>query len=105
MTEHAQAKHPSIETLVAVFVALLALLGATVAVAEVDLGGPWNFAAAFAIASVKAALIIWFFMNIRYSTPLSRLVAFAGLFWLAIMFALTFADYLTRGWLKVTATW
>jgi hypothetical protein len=36
---------------------------------------------------------------------LSRLVAFAGLFWLAILFALTFADYLTRGWLAVTATW
>ncbi len=105
MTEHAQVTHPSIETLVAVFVALMALLGATVAVAEVDLGGSWNFVAATSIAAIKATLIILFFMNIRYSTPLARLVAFSGFFWLLVMFALTFADYWTRGWLAVTESW
>ncbi|HEV7223042.1 MAG TPA: cytochrome C oxidase subunit IV family protein [Pirellulales bacterium] len=105
MTQAHHARHPSVGALIAVFFALMALLAATVAVSEIDLGGPWNFAAAAAIATFKASLIIWFFMNLRYSTPLSRLTAFAALFWLAIMFVLTFADYLTRGWLEVTATW
>ncbi len=101
MKPHAHVPHASVETLIAVFVALMALLGATVAVAEVDLGGPWNFVVATVIASVKAVLILLFFMNVRYSTPLARLVAFAGFFWLAIMFVLSFADYWTRGWLAV----
>ena len=105
MSEHSAARHPSVETLIAVFVALMALLGATVAVAEVDLGGPWNFAAATAIAATKAVLIVLFFMNIRYSGALARLVAAVGFFWLAILFALTFADYLSRGWLHVLPSW
>lgn len=105
MSEHSSVQHASVETLIAVFVALMALLGATVAVAEVDLGGPWNFAAGAAIAAVKATLIVLFFMNIRYSGPLSRLTATAGLFWLAILFVLTFADYLTRGWLHAAPAW
>jgi cytochrome c oxidase subunit 4 len=105
MSEHSAAKHPSVETLIAVFVALMALLGATVAVAEIDLGGPWNFAAATAIAATKAVLIVLFFMNIRYSGALARLVAAAGFFWLVILFALTFADYWTRGGLPVTQSW
>lgn len=45
---------------------------------------------------MKAALILLFFMHIRYSTPLIWLVAGAGFLWLAILFGLTFADYLTR---------
>jgi len=105
MSEHSAARHPSVETLIAVFVALMALLGATVAVAEVDLGGPWNFAAATAIAATKAFLIVLFFMNIRYSGALARLVAAVGFFWLAILFALTFADYLSRGWLHILPSW
>lgn len=100
MSEQARPSHPSVETLVAVFVALMALLGATVAVAEVDLG-PWNFVVATAIATTKATLIVLFFMNVRYSTPLARMIAFGGFFWLVIMFVLTFSDYWTRGWLSV----
>jgi hypothetical protein len=33
---------------------------------------------------------------VRYSQPLTWLVAGAGFFWLAILFALTMNDYLTR---------
>jgi cytochrome c oxidase subunit 4 len=52
-----------------------------------------------AIATVKALLIVLYFMHVRHSPPLTRLVVAAGIVWLAIMFALTFADYSTRGWL------
>ena len=83
---------------VAIWGLLMVLLCVTVAVNEVDLG-QWNFFIAFAIAMVKAVLIVLFFMHVRHSPGLTRVVACAGFFWLAIMLALTFADYLTRGWL------
>jgi cytochrome c oxidase subunit 4 len=97
---HDAQAHPSVPSLVANFVALMLLLVATVKIAEVDLGRG-NFIAATLIAATKMTLIMLFFMNLRYSKPLSRLVACAGFFWLAILFALTFADYITRGWLTL----
>jgi cytochrome c oxidase subunit 4 len=96
-THHAPP-HPSVGALVANFVALMLLLAATVAIAEINLGRG-NFIAATAIAATKMTLIMLIFMNLRYSKPLTRLVACAGFFWLAIMFALSFSDYLSRGWL------
>lgn len=95
---HHLPPHPSVGALVANFVALMLLLAATVAIAEVNLGRG-NFIAATLIAATKMTLIMLIFMNLRYSKPLTRLVACAGFFWLAIMFALSFSDYLSRGWL------
>jgi hypothetical protein len=40
-------------------------------------------------------------MGLRYNTPLTKVVAVAGLFWLMIMFGLSMSDYLTRGWMGV----
>jgi cytochrome c oxidase subunit 4 len=101
-THHGHASHlpahPSVTALVANFVALMILLGATIAIAEIDLGRG-NFIASTAIAATKMTLIMVIFMNLRYSKPLSRLVACAGFFWLAIMFALSLSDYGSRGWL------
>jgi cytochrome c oxidase subunit 4 len=81
----------------AVFVALLLLLALTVEVARHDLGR-WNFVAAMAIASTKAILIILYFMHVRHSVQLTKLVVCAGFVWLAILFTFSLADYWTRGW-------
>jgi cytochrome c oxidase subunit 4 len=97
--DHAgDAHHPSPRLYVVIWGLLMALLFLTLAVGEVPLG-PWNFLVAFAIAMTKAVLIVLFFMHVRYSPGLTKVVACAGFFWLAIMLGLTFADYLTRGWL------
>ncbi len=48
------------------------------------------------IAVTKALLVGLIFMRIVRTGPLVWLAALAGLFWLAIMFALTFADVLER---------
>lgn len=90
-----EPKHPGILVFVAVYVALLVLLGATYAIAEVDLGD-WNFVAAAAIAVCKALLVILFFMEVWYSPRLIWLSATAGFFWLGVMIYLTLADYLNR---------
>lgn len=81
-----------------VFAALLLLVALTVEAARHDLGR-WNFAVAASIAAVKAFLIALYFMHVRGSTPLIKLVVAAGLLWLSILFSLSLADYWTRGWL------
>src|SRR6185312_2463796 len=42
-----------------------------------------------AIAGIKVALVVLFFMEVRNSSPLIRLASLAGLFWLILMFSLT----------------
>jgi cytochrome c oxidase subunit 4 len=81
-----------------VYIALLLLVALTVEAARHDLGR-WNFAVAVSIAAVKAFLIALYFMHVRESTPLIKLVAAAGLLWLSILFSLSLADYWTRAWL------
>jgi cytochrome c oxidase subunit 4 len=78
-----------------VFACLALLLVVTVLVAGVDLGA-LNTPIALAIGFAKAALIVLFFMHIRYAPPLVRVFAAGGLLWLAIMFMFTFSDVLTR---------
>lgn len=78
--------------------ALMVLLVLTVAVSYLPLG-PFSVAVALSIAFAKAALIVLFFMHVRYSSNLTKLFAAAGFFWLLILFLLTFSDYITRTWL------
>ena len=80
----------------AVFAALLTLTAATVWVASFDLG-VYNDVAAMGIAAIKATLVALIFMNVRFSTKMTKLTVIAGLMWLLIFFLLTFADYGTRG--------
>jgi cytochrome c oxidase subunit 4 len=81
----------------AIFGILMACTLATVVIAFVDLG-PMNIVAALAIASFKATLVVLFFMHVKYSTRLTWAVVVGSVFWLAILLALTFGDYLTRPW-------
>jgi cytochrome c oxidase subunit IV len=87
-----------------VFLTLLGLTVVTVAVSRVDLG-PLNLLAAMTIAVLKAALVAWYFMHLRQATPLARLVAAAGVFWFAILLALTWSDYGSRAWLPEGLWW
>ena len=80
-----------------IFAILLFCTYLTVQIAFLDLGAI-NTVAALAIATFKAVLVILFFMHVRYSTPLTRAVVIGGVFWLAILLALTLGDYLTRPW-------
>src|SRR5262245_1738497 len=83
------------KTYVLVWVCLLCLLGLLVAVAYVHLGW-FNVAAAVTIAVIKAAIIILYFMHVRYSAKVVWIFVAAGFFWLGIIFVGTLTDYLTR---------
>jgi cytochrome c oxidase subunit 4 len=79
----------------AVLAVLLAGTYITVQAAKVDLGR-WNIVLALSIAVTKMTLVLLFFMHGKYSARRTKLVIVSGFFWLAIMLALTLADYTTR---------
>jgi cytochrome c oxidase subunit 4 len=81
----------------AVFGALAAGTLLTWWVSTIDLG--WmNTPIALLIATMKALLVILFFMHVIHSTRLTWVVVIASFLWLGVLFVLTFADYLTRIW-------
>jgi cytochrome c oxidase subunit 4 len=80
-----------------IFGALMVLTAITVGVAFVNLGS-LNFPVAIGIAITKATLVVLFFMHVKYSSRLTKLVVGLALFFLLVMFGLTLTDYLSRGW-------
>ena len=83
-----------------IFASLLGLLLLTVGAAYVDLGR-FNHLTAMAIATLKAVLILLYFMHVKFSSKLTWIFSGAAFFWLFIFFALGFNDYLTRDWLPI----
>lgn len=93
-----------VKVYLAVFGALMVLTAATVVAAYFDLGA-MNNVVMLGIAVFKAALVVLFFMHVRYSTRLIPLVVVGGVFFLVILFGITMADYVSRGWLGVGSPW
>jgi cytochrome c oxidase subunit 4 len=96
MQEHTD----SLKLYTLVFVALLILTVATTLVATVDLEA-LNVVVALLIATVKMLLVALFFMHLRHSTILTKVVVGGGMLWLAILLMLSLSDFVTRGWLPV----
>ncbi len=78
-----------------IFLALMVGTFLTVFAAGRDFGR-MNIVIALGIATIKATLVILFFMHGKYSSRRTKLVIVSGFFWLAIMLGLTIADYSTR---------
>ena len=93
-----------LKTYVFVFASLIGLTLLTTGVAFIDLGA-LNTVAALAIAFCKMLLVIFFFMHLRDSGGLVRVVLLAGFFWLALQIALTMSDYRTRTWTPAPDAW
>jgi len=86
---------------VTIFMVLLAGTALTVLAAFQDFPWYFNTIVAMTIAVTKATFVVLYFMHVRYSARLIWVIMASALFWLVIMFALTFSDYWTRGWLPV----
>ena len=93
-----------LKTYVTVFVILIGLTLLTTGVAFIDLG-PFNTVVALVIAFCKMLLVMFFFMHLRQSGGLIRIVLLAGFFWLALLIGLTTADYRTRSWTPAPDAW
>ncbi len=89
---------------VAVFVALIIFTALTTGIAYIDLG-KWNTVVALVIAVCKMVLVVLFFMHVKYSKGLTRIVILGAFFWLGIMITLTCSDELTRHWEIVPQGW
>jgi cytochrome c oxidase subunit IV len=89
----------SIRIYFVIFLALILGTALTVVAGLQDFPGPLNVIIALTIACIKATLVVLYFMHLRYSNRLTWVIFIAALFWLAILFALTFSDYWTRHWL------
>lgn len=78
-----------------IFGALIALTIITVAVTKVDFGA-FNAVVAFGIASVKAALVLGYFMHLKYDNMMNRVIIASGVFFLIVLWFFSVLDIGTR---------
>ena len=80
---------------ITIFLALMVGTALTVVAAFFNLG-TFNFPVAMLIAVVKASLVVWFFMHVKYQSHLTKLAIATGLFFLAILLGETMVDYASK---------
>jgi len=81
---------------VGIFSTLVALTVLTVAISYVHLG-PLNLAVAIIIASIKASLVVMFFMHLKYDNKFNGLIFVCSLMFIGVFFAYTMNDTEHRG--------
>jgi len=81
-----------------VFGILMVLTLVTTAIGMIDLGR-LNVVVALVIATIKAMLVVLFFMHIYWSNRLNKLAIASGVAWFGLLLWLTLSDFATRGWL------
>ena len=92
---HQQHHVISAKTLLNVFLALLALTALTVFSARMHLG-VLAAPVAFIIATIKAFLVMGFFMGLKYDDKSNRVIFGAGFVFLALLFFFCALDIWTR---------
>ena len=97
----AEAPHlDSVRTYFLVWLALIIATVLTTGVAFIDLGA-FSVVVALAIAVCKMLLVALFFMHVRHSTRMTRVVILGGLLWFGILMCMTFIDFGSRTWMGV----
>jgi len=74
---------------------LIALTVLTVAITSIELG-PYNTAAAMLIASVKASIVLLYFMHLKFDQKVYRIMVGIVLAIYVAVIVVTFFDYLYR---------
>ncbi len=85
----------SSQMFVNVLLALLVLTVITVGASRFDFGSA-NLLIAMLIASVKASLVIAFFMHVKWDTAINKIVFLGSFLFLSLLFIFTLADQATR---------
>ena len=86
----------SVRIYITIFLVLLVGTALTVWAAFIDFPYGLNTLIAMTIAVTKATFVVLYFMHVRYRARLIWVIVGSALFWMAILFAFTFADYMTR---------
>ncbi len=79
------------KTFVFVWAALITLTAVTVTVSRMRLGA-FSTLTALAIASIKAGLVLWFFMHLKYEARFFKLLLLVPIVTLSVIIGLTFFD-------------
>lgn len=96
---HVTPKH----VYVGVFVALLVLTGITYLVSYADLG-PASLPVAMFVATIKASLVVGFFMHLKYEDRVFAFMFATSLIFVAIFFMVTLFDISKSGELNPEAS-
>jgi cytochrome c oxidase subunit 4 len=86
----------SVPFYVAVFLGLLFLTGMTVGQSYVDLG-KLNIVLVILIATMKASLVVTFFMHLKWDNKFNALIFISTIFFIGVFFAYTMNDTNQRG--------
>lgn len=95
MSEHSSHAHyhPPAKLYAAVLAALLALTIITVTAAGINFGSPSvNVVIAMVIATIKASLVVLFFMHLKYDRPINGLIFLSGVFFLGLFLTFCILD-------------
>ncbi len=94
MNTHEQTLSPRLPIMV--FVALIILTISTVLLSGLDVGNTTALLIAMSIASMKAGLVLYFFMHLNHEPLIFKLFLGVAFFTLLAIFVLTFSDYSFR---------
>jgi cytochrome c oxidase subunit 4 len=91
---HATIAHVApLPVLAAVFAALMALTVLTVYAASSPIDfGTWSLWIAMGIAAVKGALVVLYFMHLRYDHPFNAIIFIVALLFVAVFISITLLD-------------
>ncbi len=89
--QHGAAHIVPLKVLVGVFVTLLVLTYLTVAATLIDLGS-LNIWIAMGIATIKGALVVLFFMHLRYDSPFNSILFLTAIAFLFLFLGITIMD-------------
>lgn len=90
----------SLKFYLAIFFALIAFTLLTVGASNVHLG-KFNLVVAVVIASMKASLVVLFFMHLRYDNKFNAMILVVSLLFIGVFFAYTLNDTEHRGEIDV----
>ena len=92
---HDHAHGPGFKAYLNVLIILLILTAATVGIAQIDFGA-LNALIAMLIASVKGALVLLYFMHLKYDDKLYWAIFGSSVFFVILLFFFSKLDIMTR---------
>ena len=81
------------------------LMVATVLAAYMHFTPPFGTIVAVVIAIAKTTCVILFFMNVLYSSKLTKVFVATAFFFLIILFGIIVLDFISRTWLTPAIPW
>jgi cytochrome c oxidase subunit 4 len=90
--DHGLAHTTPVSLLVTILAILMVLTIVTVAVTAVDLGGQGNLIVAMVIATIKAALVVTFFMHLMWDKKFHLILFLTSVLFLILFLSISLTD-------------